>query len=996
MSRLCAKCGAAMSDTATFCKKCGQRAGTGAASAPSPNAAAAPPSAVPAAANPVPPSPPRVDDGEDGNYYRNDTDGASSAAVNSSGRSAGKKSSCCIFNFACLGSLAAVLAVLLLGGLVLWWWNPWDDDEPAGRPGIAVERTHEPRRSRTSRTRTPKRPPDAVRHKTKRTPDTVKPSEADRDKRQTGQTQNAESKDSEAEVEPGERRQRRFSQDGAERISVAKGQKDFSASCGVSVNLGRYNAIKDTDAFVKPHNPDTKSVPGGVRRIYSIELKGYEQFDDLITLTLPYDPSQTDPKNEKGSVFAEYRDKKSGEWVTVKHRVDTARHEVIITTDHLSDYCVVTVKDSNTPYAKLSSLESLYLDDQTAVQVLQEFQQKDADKRPKSASLVKQFYASLILLGKADVRAASGADQEEQIAGLHEDAEKLMKVDEDTYGLINDTMGWLGDLANLTSCDPALASLGGQVSDFTLGLSAASLCATMANLYRGEGDPYDAAVQAVHLLYGRGGYFYSKYATGAMKIANIGVIFIDYSLNKFMTEADKTYKEAIFNALVYYNEKMHPRTEGEWYQLLYKAYKQTNGNKMRFSALLQHIFTSYSERFFDAPYQEQTICAREAGVRGYTSGQFYIRDDAKAYCTKQYVARLGQSEMMQRVFERLCERISYDCDRELEKQLTVLRRSLNEPLIITVTELAKGGKSKYAGGTAVLRSRRGKKAGYWQLRLDENGCGKVEATVLGYMQAGLPAVLEIWPVGSDPDHDKPAINLTFKVSQKTTDLKVVTNLKETASPTPEKTKETAAQPYKEEQLKSFSGIYIIPKQMRKPDVGNKFGPLYPFSSYLSEFEKKAQKDLEEANARHKKEKGWKSSSGYKSLKERVEFYKGKDKRAIALTYGVQCSVRFRGKQNAMLNVSGHSSRKRFSNGGYPYGSFADCGFKIGSIGGGVFDEASMTFTGEGVVWDMPRGGSRIGVRERTVKIHISPGGATFGDRSFDVYVDPADKVKNVR
>ena len=136
--------------------------------------------------------------------------------------------------------------------------------------------------------------------------------------------------------------------------------------------------------------------------------------------------------------------------------------------------------------------------------------------------------------------------------------------------------------------------------------------------------------------------------------------------------------------------------------------------------------------------------------------------------------------------------------------------------------------------------------------------------------------------------------------------------------------------------------------------------------------------------------------GDKGYKERIEFYKGKDKRTVAVTYGSRCSVRFRGKQSAMLNFSSSGlrdySRKRFSDDG----GFADCVFKIGSVGGGVFDEASMTFTGEGVVWDMPRGGSRIGVRERTLKFHISHGGATLGDRSFDVCVDPAMKIKTVK
>ena len=66
--------------------------------------------------------------------------------------------------------------------------------------------------------------------------------------------------------------------------------------------------------------------------------------------------------------------------------------------------------------------------------------------------------------------------------------------------------------------------------------------------------------------------------------------------------------------------------------------------------------------------------------------------------------------------------------------------------------------------------------------------------------------------------------------------------------------------------------------------------------------------------------------------------------------------------------------------------FDDCGIKIG-YATGKFEEKNQTFTGEGIVWDMPRGSSRAGHNEKKVKVTVSPKGAKWGDRSFDVYVD---------
>ncbi len=50
----------------------------------------------------------------------------------------------------------------------------------------------------------------------------------------------------------------------------------------------------------------------------------------------------------------------------------------------------------------------------------------------------------------------------------------------------------------------------------------------------------------------------STYGTYAIKLSMLGVIAIDYSLNRFLDEANQTYKDDIYTIVKYYNEQENP------------------------------------------------------------------------------------------------------------------------------------------------------------------------------------------------------------------------------------------------------------------------------------------------------------------------------------------------------------------------------------------------------------------------------------------------------
>lgn len=556
--------------------------------------------------------------------------------------------------------------------------------------------------------------------------------------------------------------------DSRETVNIAANQRKFNAA-GAEVDFGDCNKISATLAAAERHKPDKDAFPGGRRVVYSINVKGCSEFAAPITITLPYEVKNTDPNAEADSVLAEYYDPKAGSWIPVLHRVDTSAKKVIITTTHLSDYGVSTVKDSKVPYVRLSKFISTGLDADKAVSICKEYQES-GKPGPQAWSTTRNFYAGLLGFAGAAADSPEAGSYDELKENSDERMQKLNEIDADHYNLINDTAGWLGDLTEITSCDPGLQKLGGAVSNFTMFLAVDSLCGTVMDMYEGKASLEQAGAELTSVLKS---YAIGKYASNALKIANIAVVFIDYSLNQFIKEVDKTYKEAVFKAVIYYNEEMNPRSKMDWYDLLYKAYKKTNGNPSRFNALLDHIFRDYAGRFFYDNYENQNIARNGAGYKGLTSGQFYIKKEAQEYCVRQYVVRLGQSEMMQAVLTKLCKRIRADSHQELCRQFNELRQSFDAPLSIEIQEnppSPKEDKYKYAGCKVRLSSAKNYGCPPWEAELDKNGHAEWNGTVLGYIKSGLPAVLEVWAPGADAARDEPVFKQEFSVSQKVTKL----------------------------------------------------------------------------------------------------------------------------------------------------------------------------------------------------------------------------------
>lgn len=530
-------------------------------------------------------------------------------------------------------------------------------------------------------------------------------------------------------------------------FTLQEGQTAVSTDSGVTVDFGPYNAMDGEKVSVKELSADSDSIEGGTRTAYDISAGERTEFDGLLTITLPYDESKTDSADEEGSVLAEYYNRETGEWEIVDYTVNTNHNTVTITTDHLSEYCTVTLRDAGSPYALLSKFSSKRLDDETAIAILREYEQT-GQPGEVGDSLLRTFYKQFLPM------------QYQQNLG---DAEAEA---------VHEVVGWLTDVSELAAQGGGYnqaASILEKSGYMLLGVSALSLGDTMIDAYKGNESAETVAAEAYKLSYNVGVALldYKKITTGMVQLSMLGVIALDYSLNKFMVAADQTYKDALFNVVIAYNEEIHPWTEAEWYARIMGLYKNRGDNPEKFNAALRGIMENYSARYFYDNPEEQLVATNEAGLHAYTTGLLPETDAAKEYCIEQYMARLG--ERLQPVLEDVVKRMRYDSLKAYSKNATELRQALNAPLEFEIIEeIPDGEKSKYAGATVVISRPGAPVGGAWTVGLDKDGRASLDATIVGYIQAGLPTQLRLWNKGDDHYEDAPALTQEFKVKEKIT------------------------------------------------------------------------------------------------------------------------------------------------------------------------------------------------------------------------------------
>lgn len=499
---------------------------------------------------------------------------------------------------------------------------------------------------------------------------------------------------------------------------------------GVIVDFGTYNDLGETELKIQ-NKGDLKDKDEGVTRsVYSFTVDGRTEFDGMIDITLSYDEDDTIPGDEEGSVLAQYYNEELGEWELVDYTVDTQANTVTIVTDHLSDYCMVTVNQADTPLASIAQINK------TAM---------------LSNDELERVWNEYVNAGEPGENALEvGYSAVSEMFGL---GDNML-----TFSVLGGADGVSAFGEGMTAT-PVLDNVGEYTQKIGVSLAIAQLA---YDLYKG--DNTTTAVNAYKNTFGIG---ISYYGTSALKLGMVGVFAIDYALSSFTQAADQQYEDDIYRYLEYYNDTYSPRSEAEWYNRLIEIYNKYPQDPMKQKEEIDKELDSFSGRYFKLSRDERSFVIGDVGGREPYN---YDYREIEPRCINRYKVKLGQK--LQPVFSKMKAKIYHDIKMDYIKELNNLKRELNSQVTLAVKENVKNGeKAVYKGYQVAIVTERGSIPNEnWIMELNSDGSAQMNLTLYGYIRNNCPSVLDVYKPGDKIGVDEPVTSVSFTLTSPRTEV----------------------------------------------------------------------------------------------------------------------------------------------------------------------------------------------------------------------------------
>ncbi|MGB3365868.1 MAG: hypothetical protein WBA54_00115, partial [Acidaminobacteraceae bacterium] len=448
-------------------------------------------------------------------------------------------------------------------------------------------------------------------------------------------------------------------------------------------------------------------------------------FVGTIDIEMPYDSVFIDEgESPSNCVEAAYFNEKTGDWESVPYSIDQTSGTVTIYAKHLSTYGVFTFKNPKTRHASAFynkykiSYPMLNIVDSNYTKVVQEYIDNDGETGGYAFDL--------------------------------------------GVSLMNDTLGIGGNSFTFlteTVIPPK------HLSSLTKAFEKAGIAAALYQVavdYQSGDNVAMVGNATKNISY----YIIGKIGSSAAKVASVGVFAIDYSINKFATEAWAGRTEIYTKAYeMYYGEKSNEARknkysmERKFYDKFYKAY-ETNiaegGTSDDLNEKINSILNEYVYEFWQDEvnigiyYQKVTDNVVGAGGGLNENLMKDISENAKKELVRTSLAP---------VFRTLSKNISLNLHEEYVAEMRNLETILNEATVINIYEgNSKGNDSTYKFANANYRFSplaSDAKVDDWSGKLNSKGEGETTFTILGHIQSGMPDQIDFYMSNLNPDTDEP-------------------------------------------------------------------------------------------------------------------------------------------------------------------------------------------------------------------------------------------------
>ncbi|MBO4873034.1 MAG: hypothetical protein J5496_06435 [Lachnospiraceae bacterium] len=560
-------------------------------------------------------------------------------------------------------------------------------------------------------------------------------------------------------------------------VVLSPEQTSVTTKDGITVELGEYVLDGEALLTVSRLAGEDHSEEGYKIDVYDIQLGDMHELGDYITIRIPYDAGYCKEGQDPAKcVGAKYKNEATGEWEDVLFEVDAEKQELVIYTDHLSQYGAFCVENEGRRNALITNVNDSRLKMDQA-QTL-DFASRIAAEDPTVRQELREFVsnASDVFFDWAD-----RIDNAINIATLGEVPSWLSTEIPETNQTLFSALGYIATARSLMTI-AAKETVGGGASK-----------GEILNLIRDVGSK--VTTYWANALTSAG--------SGALSVGMGGVLIIDKMLTAFAEEAKSTKLEDIGYVYHHYNEGFSATwahklmKPADWRKMLIEVIEKDPDDPEAAIRALEEGFRSYASDFFRLTGDQQwEVAADVPNVTVKRIPDFTAEEQEQMI--SEYVAYL-KNRFMPAILKSVQVYFIRKTETAELAAMNKIKDFYNTKITIRLHEdVPKGGKSPYAGYRfrfAPLGEQAVK--GNWQGTWNEQGEITDTSTLIGFMIAGYPHTVEFFKPGADMDKDEPEFTVPFVISMPSITVEVQSGL------------HGWIDPWKEYQLEDIGALYRI-------------------------------------------------------------------------------------------------------------------------------------------------------------------------------------------
>ena len=513
---------------------------------------------------------------------------------------------------------------------------------------------------------------------------------------------------------------------------------------GVTVDVGEYVLASEAELSVTKEPSEDHSEDGYKIDVYDIKLGDLHELDDYITIRIPYDATYCEKGQDPAKcVGAKYKNEETGEWEDVLFEVDAEKQELVIYTDHLSEYGALTAENAGRRDALVT--EVLYSPLSMSTDETIDFARKIAEDEPGVYAELAEYAANACdkIFDYAD-----RLDNAINIATLGNVPEWLDTSIPDTNLSMFSALGYLATATNLMKIT-VQDSFGGGASK-----------ADVLNLIR------DVAMKTTTYWADA----FSSFGSGALSVGMGGVLIIDKWLTAFAEEAKSIKMEDITYVYHHYNEGFSANwahklmTPMDWRKMVIELIEKNPNDPDAAIKALEEGFRDYASDFFKlSPDKQAEVASDVPNVTIKRIPEFTKAEEEQMI--NDYVAYL-KDRFMPAILKSVQTYFVLKNEEAELAAINKIRNYYNTNITITIQEdLPNGAKSAYTDYIirfAPLDETAEKKN--WTGKWPESGKITTSSTLIGFMTSGYPHTVEFFKSGANLDTDKPEFTIPFVIT----------------------------------------------------------------------------------------------------------------------------------------------------------------------------------------------------------------------------------------